>query len=34
VSEKSKCLSIGMNDYLSKPFVAKDLFDKIKLHLQ
>lgn len=33
-SEKNKCLSIGMNDYLSKPFVAKDLFDKIKLQLQ
>jgi signal transduction histidine kinase/DNA-binding response OmpR family regulator len=34
VSEKGRCLSIGMNDYLSKPFVAKDLFDKIKLQLQ
>ncbi|NOZ45380.1 MAG: response regulator [Chlorobi bacterium] len=27
--EKEKCLSLGMNEYISKPFEAEDLFEKI-----
>lgn len=34
VSEKHKCLSVGMNDYLSKPFNAIDLYEKISLYTQ
>ena len=30
--EKEKCLKIGMNDYIAKPFKAEDLFYKINLH--
>lgn len=33
VSEKAKCLESGMNDYISKPFQAKELYDKISLQL-
>ncbi len=33
VSEKAKCLASGMNDYISKPFHAKDLYEKIRLQL-
>ncbi|CAN5490825.1 hypothetical protein BH11BAC3_BH11BAC3_17080 [soil metagenome] len=29
ISEKERCLSAGMDDYITKPFQAKDLFDKI-----
>ncbi len=29
VGEKEKCISIGMNDYIPKPFVPQELFDKI-----
>ncbi len=29
VGEKEKCISVGMNDFISKPFNQKELFDKI-----
>jgi len=31
--DKEKCLSIGMDDYISKPFQPEDLIRKIKKHL-
>jgi len=27
-----RCLDVGMDDYLSKPFIAKDLFALIEKH--
>lgn len=33
VSEKTKCLESGMNDYISKPFQAKELYEKIATQL-
>lgn len=29
-NDKEKCLSVGMNDYLSKPFSAQQLIDTIQ----
>lgn len=29
VGEKDKCIEIGMNDYITKPFNQRELFDKI-----
>jgi signal transduction histidine kinase/ligand-binding sensor domain-containing protein/DNA-binding response OmpR family regulator len=31
--EKEKCLSLGMNDYITKPFIPEELFKKIELLL-
>ncbi|MCW3082982.1 MAG: response regulator [Bacteroidetes bacterium] len=33
VDEKEKCLSYGMNDYISKPFKEAELFQVIKKHI-
>lgn len=34
IKEKGRCLAMGMNDYLSKPFDKKELLDKISFWLQ
>lgn len=33
LSEKGKCLHLGMNDYLSKPFTKENLLNKVDLHI-
>lgn len=33
IGDKEKCLTAGMNDYISKPFAAEDLLQKIKQFL-
>lgn len=30
---KDKCLNVGMNDYISKPYNSEDLISKINLHI-
>ena len=32
--EYDKCIEVGMNDYISKPFKPDDLYNMIKLHLK
>jgi len=34
IKEKGRCLAMGMNDYLSKPFDKKELLDKVSFWLQ
>ncbi len=34
VGEMEKCINIGMNDYISKPFSPHELYNKILLHAQ
>ena len=32
VGEKNKCIAVGMNDYIAKPFVPENVFNKIMFH--
>lgn len=32
-NDREKCLEIGMNEYLSKPFTAEQLIDKIRIFI-
>jgi osomolarity two-component system sensor histidine kinase NIK1 len=33
-NDREKCISIGMNEYLSKPFTADQLLEKIEKFVQ
>ena len=33
-NDKEKCFSVGMNEYLSKPFTAQQLIKKIEKYIQ
>ncbi len=32
-NDREKCLEVGMNEYLSKPFTAEQLIDKIRIFI-